>query len=128
MNSPMDGPEKYAPKWVRESNPETRHENPSTAVPQHSEQSVPKDGLSPDQTRAHRPLARASLREALDSLARRPRPQSELPEGDGEPPLHMHRSPDPRMVASRLNMTASWGPYQPAEAKLLIGRKWEAGI
>jgi branched-chain amino acid transport system substrate-binding protein len=98
MNSPMDGPEKYAPKWVRESNPETRHENPSTAVPQHSEQSVPKDGLSPDQTRAHRPLARASLREALDSLARRPRPQSELPEGDGEPPLHMHRSLDPHFL------------------------------
>jgi branched-chain amino acid transport system substrate-binding protein len=101
MNSPIDGPEKYAPKWVREPNRETRHENPSTAegeFPQHSEQSVPKDGLIPDQARAHRPLDRASLREALDSLARRPRAESELPEGDEEPPLHMPRSLDPQLL------------------------------
>jgi hypothetical protein len=101
MNSPIDGPEKYAPRWVREPNRETRHENPSTAegeFPQHSEQSVPKDGLIPDQARAHRPLDRASLREALDSLARRPRAESELPEGDEEPPLHMPRSLDPQFV------------------------------
>jgi hypothetical protein len=30
MGSPIDGPEKYAPKWVRDSNRETSHENPST--------------------------------------------------------------------------------------------------
>jgi hypothetical protein len=88
MNSPIDGPEKYAPKRVRESNRVTRHEDPSTAEGeflQHSEQSGPKDGLIPDQTRAHRQLDRASLREVLDSMAWRPRPESELPENDEEP-------------------------------------------
>jgi hypothetical protein len=86
MNSPIDGPENYAPKWVREDE-----------FPPHSEQPVPKDGLIPDQTRAHRPLDRASLREVLDSLAWRPRPES-LPETDEEPPLHMRRSLDPQFL------------------------------
>ena len=27
MNSPIDGPEKYAPKWMRDSNRETTYEN-----------------------------------------------------------------------------------------------------
>src|SRR5690348_8070021 len=94
MSSPTDGNGKqddhsaYAPKWVRESNRETRHENSSTAgaeFPQHGERSVPKDGLTPDQARAHRSLDTASLREALASLASRPPSQTELPEGDGEP-------------------------------------------
>ena len=101
MNSPIDGPEKYAPKWVRDSNRTTSHENPSTAEGEfspHSEHSVPKDGLSPDQARAHRPLDTASLREALSSLARRPGPENELPEGDGEPPFHMPRSLDPHFL------------------------------
>ena len=97
MHSPIEGPEKYAPKWVRESNRETRHEDPSIAggeFPQHGEQSVPKDDLIPEQARAHRSLDTASLREALSSLASRPSSQSELPEGDEEPPLHTPRSLD----------------------------------
>jgi branched-chain amino acid transport system substrate-binding protein len=101
MNSPIDGPEKYAPKWVRESNRETGHENPSTAgaeFPQHGEGSVPKDGLIPDQARAHRQLDTPSLREALASLASSPPSQSELPEGDEDPPLHVPRSLEPRFL------------------------------
>jgi ABC-type branched-subunit amino acid transport system substrate-binding protein len=96
MGSPIDGPEKYAPN----SNRETSHENPSTTeeFPQHSRQSVPKDDLIRDQARAHRPLHTASLREArLASRAWRPRPESELREGDEEPPLHMPRSLDPQL-------------------------------
>ena len=101
MNSPIEGPEKFAPKWVRESNRETRHENPSTAggeFPHHGEQSVPKDGLTPDQARAHRQLDTISLREALASLASRPPSQSELPEGDEDPPLHVPRSLEPHFL------------------------------
>src|SRR5215510_194415 len=99
MNSPIEGPEKFAPKWVRESNRETRHENPSTAggeFPQHGEQS--KDGLTSDRARAHRQLDTASLREALASLASRPPSQSELPEGDEEPSLHVPRSLEPHFL------------------------------
>jgi len=101
MNSPIEGPEKFAPKWVRESNREARHENPSTAggeFPQHGDQSVPKDGLTPDQARAHRQLDTISLREALASLASRPPSQSELPEGDEDPPLHVPRSLEPHFL------------------------------
>jgi len=100
LNSPIDGPEKYAPKWVRDSNRTTSHENPSIAeaeFSQHSEHSVPKDGLIPDQTRAHPQLDRASLREVLDSVAWRPRSENELPEGD-EPRLHMPRSLEPQFL------------------------------
>src|SRR5262249_50619327 len=70
MSSPTDRPDKpddhlaYAPKWVRDSNREGSHETPSIAegeLPQHSEQSVPKEGLISNQARAHRPLDTASL-------------------------------------------------------------------
>src|SRR5262249_10515659 len=107
MSSPIEGSGKddhsaYAPKWVRDSNREGSHETPSIAVgesPQHSEQSVPKEGLISDQARAHRPLDPASLREArLAPRARRPLAGRELPEGDEQPPLRMPRSLDPEFV------------------------------
>jgi ABC-type branched-subunit amino acid transport system substrate-binding protein len=107
MSSPTDKTEKhddhsaYVPKWVRDSNRERSHENPSTAegeFPQHSEQSVSKEGLIRDQARAHRPLDTASLREArLASRVWRPRAESEMPEDGEQPPLHMPRSLDPHL-------------------------------
>src|SRR5438094_3615325 len=106
MSSPTDGNEKrddpsaYAPKWVRDS--KTSHENLSigqSEVPQHSEQSVPKDGLIRDQARAHRPLDTASLREArLASRAWRPPAGRELSEDDEQPSLHLPRSLDPQFL------------------------------
>src|SRR5258705_2851989 len=108
MSSPTDKNEKgdglsaYAPKWVRDSNRERSHENPSTAegeFSQHSEQSVSKEGLIRDQARAHRPLDTASLRESrLASRAWRARAGSEMPEDGEQPPLHMPRSLDPQFV------------------------------
>src|SRR5262249_22244328 len=112
MSSPTDRPDKpgdplaYAPKRVRDSNRERSHETPSIAegeFPQHSEQSVPKEGLISDQARAHRPLDTASLtaspREArFAPRARRSLAKRELPEGSEQPPLHMPRSLDPEFV------------------------------
>ena len=108
MSSPTDRTEKhddhsaYAPKWVRDSNRERSHENPSTAegeFPQHSEQSVSKEGLIRNQARAHRPLDTASLREGrLASRPWRPRAESELPEDGEQPPLHLPRSLDPQFL------------------------------
>jgi branched-chain amino acid transport system substrate-binding protein len=101
-NEKGDDPSAYAPKWVRDSNRERSHENPSTAegeFSQHSEQSVSKEGLIRDQARAHRPLDTASLREArLASRAWRARAGSEMPEDGEQPPLHMPRSLDPQFV------------------------------
>src|SRR6266446_2201334 len=101
-NEKGDGPSAYAPKWVRDSNRERSHENPSTAegeFSQHSEQSVSKEGLIRDQARAHRPLDTASLREArLASRPWRARAGSEMPEDGEQPPLHMPRSLDPQFV------------------------------
>ena len=104
MSSPTDGNEKrddpsaYAPKWVRDS--KTGHENLSigqSEFPQHSEQSVPKDGLIRDQARAHRPLDTASLREArLASRAWRPPAGRKLSEGDEQP--SSPRSLDPQFL------------------------------
>src|SRR6266478_3301138 len=108
MSSPTDRPDKpddhsaYAPKWVRDSNRERSHETPSIAegeFPQHSEQSVPKEGPISDQARAHRPLDTASLRETrFPPRARRPLAERELPEGSEQPPSHMPRSLDPEFV------------------------------
>src|SRR5262249_51691854 len=108
MSSPTDRPDKpddhsaYAPKWVRDSNRERSHETPSIAegeFPQHSEQSVPKEGQISDQARARRPLDPASLREArFAPRARRPLAERELPEGSEQPPLHIPRSLDPEFV------------------------------
>src|SRR2546422_5500099 len=108
MSSPVDGNGKrqdhsaYAPKWVRDPNREGSHETPSTAegeFPQHSEQSVPKEGLISDQARAHRTLETASLREPrFPPRARRPLAERELPEGSEQPPAHMPRSVDPEFV------------------------------
>src|ERR1700755_2413345 len=72
MSSPIEGSGKddhsaYAPKWVRDSNRERSHETPSIAegeFPQHSEQSVPKEGLISNQARTHRTLETASLQES----------------------------------------------------------------
>jgi len=95
MSSPIEGSGKdddhsaYAPKWVRDSNRERRHETPSIAegeFPQHSEQSVPKEGLISDQARAHRTLETASLREPrFAPRARRPLAKGEVPEGSEQP-------------------------------------------
>src|SRR5262245_24748624 len=110
MSSPIEGSGKddhsaYAPKWVRDSNRERSHETPSITegeFPQHSEQSVPKEGLISDQARAHRPLDAASLRSLREARlaprARRPLAGRELPEGSEQPPLHMPRSLDPEFV------------------------------
>src|SRR2546426_7486947 len=108
MSSPVDGNGKrqdhsaYAPKWVRDPNREGSHETPSTAegeFPQHSEQSVPKEGLISDQARAHRTLETASLREPrFPPRDRRPLAERELPEGSEQPPSHMLRSVDPEFV------------------------------
>ena len=104
MSSPTDGNEKrddpsaYAPKWVRDS--KTSHENLSigqSEFPQHSEQSVPKDGLIRDQARAHRPFDTASLKEArLASRAWRPPAGRKLSEGDEQP--SSPRSLDPQFL------------------------------
>src|SRR5262249_38394016 len=115
MSSPTDRPDKpddhlaYAPKWVRDSNREGSHETPSIAegeLPQHSEQSVPKEGLISNQARAHRPLDTASLPASLRGArspprARRPLAERGLPEGSEQPPLHMSRSLDPEFVRER---------------------------
>ena len=108
MSSPTDRTGKhddhlaYAPKWARDPNRERSHESPSTAegeFPQHSEQSVSKEGLISDQARAHRPLDTPSLREArLASRPWRPLAESELPEDSEQPPLHMPRSLDPEFL------------------------------
>src|SRR5262249_60412792 len=107
MSSPIEGSGKddhsaYAPKWVRESNRERSHDTPSIAegeFPQHSEQSVPKEGLISDQARTHRTLETASLRETrFPPRARRPLAERELPEGSEQPPSHMPRSLDPRFL------------------------------
>jgi ABC-type branched-subunit amino acid transport system substrate-binding protein len=105
MSSPTDGNEKgddpsaYAPKWVRDSNRERSHENPSTAegeFSQHSEQSVSKEGLIRDQARALRALDTASREARLAS--RGARAGSDMPEDGEQPPLHMPRSLDPQFV------------------------------
>ena len=95
MSSPTEGNGKkddhsaYAPKWVRDSNRETSHESPSIGEDkfhQRSEQSFPERGPASDQARAtfarEAPLAARAWRSA----------DSELPEGDDEPPLHIPRS------------------------------------
>jgi ABC-type branched-subunit amino acid transport system substrate-binding protein len=104
MSSPTDRPDKpddhsaYAPKWVRDSNREGRHENTSIAedkYPQQSEQSVPAPAS--DQARSHRPFDTTFSGEAR--LTRRTwsrRAESELPEGDEEP--RMPRSLDPQLL------------------------------
>ena len=108
MSSPTDRTEKhddhsaYAPKWARDPHHERRHESPNIAegeLPQHNEQSFPKEGLISDQARAHRPLDPASLREArLAPRARRPLAEGELPEDSEQPPLHRPRSLDPEFL------------------------------
>src|SRR6266550_4784548 len=104
MSSPTDRPDKpddhsaYAPKWVRYSNREGRHENTSIAedkYPQQSEQSVPAPAS--DHARLHRPFGTTFSRETR--LTRRtwsPRAESEFPEGDEEP--RMPRSLDPQFL------------------------------
>src|SRR5215467_4482816 len=106
MSSPTDRPDKpndplaYAPKWVRD---ERSHETPSIAegeFPQHSEQSVPKEGQISDQARARRSLDTASLTAPLREArfaprARRPLAEREQPEGSAQ---HMPRSLDPELV------------------------------
>src|SRR5207237_10169451 len=128
MSSPTDGNEKrddpsaYAPKWVRDS--KTSHENLSigqSEFPQHSEQSVPKDGLIRDQARAHRPFDTASLREArLASPAWRAPAGSKLSEREGQPasphtldPQFLRDPPPPRRRLWRLAAVAGLAIARP---------------
>jgi ABC-type branched-subunit amino acid transport system substrate-binding protein len=105
MSSPTDRPDKpddhsaYAPKWVPDSNDERRHQTPSIAEGEAHRQSFPEKGPASDQTRAHRPLDTTFAREArLAPRAWRPRAESELPEDDEQPPLHMPRSLEPEFL------------------------------
>jgi branched-chain amino acid transport system substrate-binding protein len=105
MSSPTDRPDKpddhlaYAPKWVRDSNHETRHQTPSIAEGEAHRQSFPEKGPASDQARAHRPLDTTFAREArLAPRARRPRAESELPEDGEQSALHMSRSLEPEFL------------------------------
>jgi hypothetical protein len=111
MSSPTDGNGKkddhsaYAPKWVRDSNRETSHESPSIGEDkfhQRSQQSFSEHGPATDQARAHRPLDTTFTRDArLTPRAWSRRAESELPEGDEEPPLHIPRSLQPEFLRER---------------------------
>src|SRR5262245_62924431 len=108
MSSPVDengkrnDPSAYAPKWVRDCNRERRRENNSIGqdkYPQQSEQSVPEKAPASDQARAHRPFDTTFTRDArVPPRAWRRRAESELSEGDEEPPLRMPRSLDPQFM------------------------------
>src|SRR5262245_30371805 len=88
MSSPIEGSEKhddhsaYAPHWVRDAR---SHETPRTA-----------EGEFPQQARVHRPLDPTFARER--QRAWRARAESELPEGDEQPPLGMPRSLNPQFL------------------------------
>jgi branched-chain amino acid transport system substrate-binding protein len=120
MSSPVDGTEKhddhsaYAPKWVRDSNRERRHETPSVTegeFPQYNEQAFPEKGSVSDQGRARRPLDTATVRDArLASRSWRPRSESELPEDSEQPPLRMPRSLGPELLREP--------PFAPALGRL----------
>jgi branched-chain amino acid transport system substrate-binding protein len=102
MSSPIDGDGKkddhsaYAPKWVRDSNRETSHESPSIGEDkfhQPSQQSFSEHGPATDQVRGHRPPDTTFTSNArLTPRDWRQRAESELPEGDEEPPSHIPRS------------------------------------
>src|SRR5262245_50848900 len=108
MSSPTDedgkrdDPSAYAPKWVRDSNRETSHESPSIGgdkFSQRSEQSFSENRPAADQARAHRPLDTTFTRDArVPPRAWSRRAETELPEGDEEPPLRMPRSLDPQFM------------------------------
>src|SRR5262249_7623948 len=108
MSSPVDGngkrddPSAYAPKWVRESTREGSRENTTIGedkYPQQSEQSVPEKAPASDQARSHRPFDTTFTRDArVPPRAWRRRAESELSEGDEEPPLRMPRSLDPQFM------------------------------
>ena len=99
MSSPTDRPDKPDdPKWVRDSNDERRHQTPSIAEGEAHRQSFSEKGPASD-ARAHRPLDTTFAREArLAPRGWRPRAESELPEDDEQPPLHMPRSLEPEFL------------------------------
>src|SRR5215472_18622963 len=101
-NGKRDDHSAYAPKWVRDSNRETSQESPSIGEDkfhQRSEQSFPEKGPASDQGRAHRPFDTTFTRDArLTPRAWSRRAETELPEGDEEPPLRMPRSLDPQFM------------------------------
>jgi ABC-type branched-subunit amino acid transport system substrate-binding protein len=103
-NGKKDDHSAYAPKWVRDSNRETSHESPSIGEDkfhQRSEQSFSENDPA-DQARAHRPLDTTFTRDArLTPRAWSRRAESELPEGDDEPPLHTPRSLQPEFLKER---------------------------
>jgi len=101
-NGKRDDHSAYVPKRVRDSNRETSQESPSIGEDkfhQRSEQSFPEKGPASDQARAHRPLDTTFTRDArLTPRAWSRRAETELPEGDEEPPLRMPRSLDPQVL------------------------------
>ena len=101
-NGKRDDHSAYVPKRVRDSNRETSQESPSIGEDkfhQRSEQSFPEKGPASDQARAHRPLDTTFTRDArLTARAWSRRAETELPEGDEEPPLRMPRSLDPQVL------------------------------
>ena len=101
-NGKRDDHSAYAPKWVRDSNRETSQESPSIGEDkfhQRSEQSFPEKGPASDQGRAHRPFDTTFTRDArLTPRAWSRRAETELPEGDEEPPLRMPRPLDPQFL------------------------------
>jgi ABC-type branched-subunit amino acid transport system substrate-binding protein len=103
-NGKKDDHSAYAPKWVRDSNRETSHESASIGEDkfhQRSEQSFSENDPA-DQARAHRPLDTTFTRDArLTPRAWSRRAESELPEGDDEPPLHTPRSLQPEFLKER---------------------------
>src|SRR5258708_24389051 len=123
MSSPSDGNEKkddhsaYAPKWVRDSNRETSHESPSIGedkFSQRSEQSFSENGPAADHARAHRPLDTTfTTGSRLPPRAWSRRAESELPEGDEEPPMPRFLDPqfprDPPRAPRALGRLAAVG-------------------
>jgi branched-chain amino acid transport system substrate-binding protein len=96
-NGNKDDHSAYAPKWERDSSRETSHQSPSIGEDkfhQRSEQSFSENDPA-DQARAHRPLDTTFTRDArLTPRAWSRRAESELPEGDEEPPLSRSLQPE----------------------------------
>jgi branched-chain amino acid transport system substrate-binding protein len=121
MSSPTDRPDKpddhsaYAPKWVRDSNDERRHQTLSIAEGE-AQRQIPEKGPASDQARSHRPFDTTFSREAR--LTRRtwsPRAESELPEGDEEPRMPPSLDPqflrDPPRAPRALGWLAALGGF-----------------
>jgi branched-chain amino acid transport system substrate-binding protein len=138
MSSPVEGNEKhhdhsaYAPKWVRDSDPERSHEGPrmpeARLFPSHSDQSIPENAPASDQARAHRSLDTTFARAArFPPRASSPRAAGEPPEGDEQPPLHMPPSLDPQFLRAPPRTSRAIGRLA-AAAGLIIAASIGAAI